>query len=72
MHNTEIRIARIFNNSILRMQENDGRVVSTLGSYFRAQPLTLYGGGTNSLFFCYVDDLIEGLIRLMEGDHTDL
>jgi len=71
MHNTEIRIARIFNTYGPRMQENDGRVVSNfIVRALRAQPLTLYGGGKQTRSFCYVDDLIEGLIRLMEGDHT--
>ena len=71
MHNTEIRIARIFNTYGPRMQENDGRVVSNfIVRALRAQPLMLYGGGKQTRSFCYVDDLIEGLIRLMEGDHT--
>ena len=71
MHNTEIRVARIFNTYGPRMQENDGRVVSNFIVHaLRAQPLTIYGGGKQTRSFCYVDDLIEGLIRLMEGDHA--
>lgn len=71
MHNTEIRVARIFNTYGPRMQENDGRVVGNFIVHaLRAQPLTIYGSGKQTRSFCSVDDLIEGLIRLMEGDHA--
>jgi len=71
-NNVDIRIARIFNTYGPRMLENDGRVVSNfVVQALRAQPLTLYGEGQQTRSFCYVDDLIEGLIRLMnvEGVH---
>lgn len=71
MHKTEIRIARIFNTYGPRMLENDGRVVSNfIVQALRNQPLTLYGGGHQTRSFCYVDDLVEGLLRLMEGNHN--
>jgi len=68
----DIRIARIFNTYGPRMLENDGRVVSNfIVQALRSQPLTLYGEGQQTRSFCYVDDLVEGLIRLMnaEGVH---
>jgi len=62
----DIRIARIFNTYGPRMLENDGRVVSNfIVQALRGEPLTLYGEGQQTRSFCYVDDLIEGLIRLM-------
>ena len=69
----DIRIARIFNTYGPRMLENDGRVVSNfVVQALRGQPLTLYGEGNQTRSFCYVDDLIEGLMRLMNTDglHT--
>jgi UDP-glucuronate decarboxylase len=68
----DIRIARIFNTYGPRMLEDDGRVVSNfIVQALRGQPLTLYGEGQQTRSFCYVEDLIEGLIRLMnaEGMH---
>jgi UDP-glucuronate decarboxylase len=69
-NNVDIRIARIFNTYGPRMLEDDGRVVSNfIVQALRGQPLTLYGEGVQTRSFCYVDDLIEGLIRLMNtGD----
>ena len=65
----DIRIARIFNTYGPRMLEDDGRVVSNfIVQALRGQPLTLYGEGEQTRSFCYVDDLIEGLIRLMNVD----
>jgi len=65
----DIRIARIFNTYGPRMLEDDGRVVSNfIVQALRGQPLTLYGEGQQTRSFCYVDDLIEGLIRLMNVD----
>ena len=62
----DIRIARIFNTYGPRMLENDGRVVSNfIVQALRGQPLTLYGEGQQTRSFCYVEDLIEGLVRLM-------
>ncbi len=65
----DTRIARIFNTYGPRMLENDGRVVSNfVVQALRGEPLTLYGEGNQTRSFCYVDDLIEGLIRLMNAD----
>jgi UDP-glucuronate decarboxylase len=65
----DTRIARIFNTYGPRMAENDGRVVSNLiVQALRGQELTLYGDGSQTRSFCYVDDLVDGLIRLMEAD----
>jgi UDP-glucuronate decarboxylase len=71
MHGVAIRVARIFNTYGPRMLPNDGRVVSNfIVQALRGEPLTLYGDGRQTRSFCYVDDLVEGLIRLMNGDHT--
>jgi UDP-glucuronate decarboxylase len=65
----DIRLARIFNTYGPRMLEDDGRVVSNfIVQALRGQPLTLYGEGQQTRSFCYVEDLIEGLIRLMKVD----
>ncbi|MGA9994994.1 MAG: UDP-glucuronic acid decarboxylase family protein [Pyrinomonadaceae bacterium] len=65
----DIRIARIFNTYGPRMLENDGRVVSNfIVQALRGEELTLYGSGNQTRSFCYVDDLVEGLIRLMNTD----
>jgi len=62
----DTRIARIFNTYGPRMLENDGRVVSNfIVQALRGEPLTLYGSGEQTRSFCYVDDLVEALIRLM-------
>ena len=65
----DIRIARIFNTYGPRMAENDGRVVSNfIVQALRGQELTLYGTGQQTRSFCYVDDLVEGLVRLMDSE----
>jgi UDP-glucuronate decarboxylase len=65
-NHVDIRIARIFNTYGPRMLEDDGRVVSNfIVQALRGEPLTLYGEGEQTRSFCYVDDLIEGLVRLM-------
>jgi UDP-glucuronate decarboxylase len=70
MHGTEIRVMRIFNTYGPRMLPDDGRVVSNfIVQALQGHPLTLYGDGSQTRSFCYVDDLIEGMIRLMNGDH---
>lgn len=67
----EIRVARIFNTYGPRMLENDGRVVSNfVAQALKGIPLTVYGEGQQTRSFCYVGDLVEGLIRLMNGEHT--
>jgi UDP-glucuronate decarboxylase len=66
-HNVDIRVARIFNTYGPRMHPNDGRVVSNfIIQALTGQPITIYGDGTQTRSFCYVDDLIDGLTRLME------
>jgi UDP-glucuronate decarboxylase len=68
----DIRIARIFNTYGPRMAENDGRVVSNfIVQALRGQEVTIYGSGEQSRSFCYVDELVDGLVRLMaaEGKH---
>ena len=68
-NNVDIRIARIFNTYGPRMLEDDGRVVSNfIVQALRGESLTLYGEGQQTRSFCYVDDLIEGLMRLMNVD----
>jgi UDP-glucuronate decarboxylase len=65
-HKLKIKVARIFNTYGPRMHLNDGRVVSNfIVQALRGKPLTIFGDGTQTRSFCYVDDLIEGLIRLM-------
>jgi len=67
----EIRIAWIFNTYGPRMSPDDGRVVSNfIVQALSGKPLTVYGDGTQTRSFCYVDDLIDGLVRLMESAHT--
>jgi UDP-glucuronate decarboxylase len=68
-HRLEIKVARIFNTYGPRMHPNDGRVVSNfIVQALREQPLTIYGDGSQTRSFCYVDDLVEGLIRLMGSE----
>jgi UDP-glucuronate decarboxylase len=70
-NNVDIRVARIFNTYGSRMLENDGRVVSNfVVQSLKGQPLTVYGDGSQTRSFCYVSDLVEGLMRLMNGEHT--
>ena len=65
-HRTRIKVVRIFNTYGPRMHPNDGRVVSNfIVQALRGQDITLYGGGVQTRAFCYVDDLVEGLVRLM-------
>lgn len=68
MHGADGRIVRIFNTYGPRMRPDDGRVISNfVVQALRGQPLTLYGDGSQSRSFCYVDDLIDGLLRLMNS-----
>lgn len=65
-HNVDIRIIRIFNTYGPRMAENDGRVVSNfIVQALKNQDITIYGDGTQTRSFCYVDDLVRGMIALM-------
>jgi UDP-glucuronate decarboxylase len=69
-NDVDIRVARIFNTYGPRMLENDGRVVSNfVVQSLRNIPLTVYGNGSQTRSFCYVSDLVDGLMRLMNGDY---
>ncbi len=66
-HDLPVKVVRIFNTYGPRMHPNDGRVVSNfIMQALRGEDLTVYGDGSQSRSFCYVDDLIEGLLRMME------
>lgn len=68
-HKLDIRVARIFNTYGPRMHPNDGRVVSNfIVQALKGEPITIYGEGRQTRSFCYVDDMIEGFIRLMDAD----
>lgn len=68
-HKLDIRIARIFNTYGPRMHPNDGRVVSNfIVQALKGEPITIYGEGMQTRSFCYVDDMIEGFLRLMDAD----
>jgi UDP-glucuronate decarboxylase len=68
-HRTEIKVARIFNTYGPRMNPEDGRVVSNfIVQALKDEPITIYGNGSQTRSFCYVDDLIEGFVRLMNSD----
>lgn len=71
-HNLDIKVARIFNTYGPRMHPNDGRVVSNfIVQALKGEDITIYGDGQQSRSFCYVDDMIEGFVRLMNsGDGT--
>ncbi|MBF0582826.1 MAG: SDR family oxidoreductase [Magnetococcales bacterium] len=70
-HNLRIKVARIFNTYGPNMHPNDGRVVSNfIVQALRNEPITVYGSGAQTRSFCYVDDLIEGFIRLMDSPDT--
>lgn len=70
-HDMPIKVARIFNTYGPRMRPDDGRVVSNfVVQALRSEPLTVYGEGNQTRSFCYVDDLVEGLVRLMDTPHA--
>ena len=69
MYDLEVKIMRIFNTYGPRMRSNDGRVVSNfIFQALQGKPLTIYGDGSQTRSFCYVDDLIEGMISLMNSN----
>src|SRR3954462_14897784 len=71
-YGVEVRIARIFNTYGPRMLENDGRVISNfVVQCLRGQPITIFGSGNQTRSFCYVDDLIEGFLRLMASNQEE-
>jgi UDP-glucuronate decarboxylase len=66
-HRLRIKVARIFNTYGPRMHPNDGRVVSNfIVQALEGKPITIYGDGRQTRSFCYVDDLVEGIVRLMD------
>jgi dTDP-glucose 4,6-dehydratase len=70
-HNVETRIIRIFNTYGPRMRLNDGRVLPAfIGQALRGEDLTIFGDGSQTRSFCYVDDLIEGIFRLLMSDYA--
>ena len=70
-HKLSIKVARIFNTYGPRMHPADGRVVSNfIISALKSEPITIYGDGSQTRSFCYVDDLVEGFLRLMDTDDT--
>tara|TARA_Y100001978_G_scaffold200694_1_gene217473 strand:- start:3615 stop:4256 length:642 start_codon:yes stop_codon:yes gene_type:complete len=72
IHNLDIRIIRIFNTYGPRMKKNDGRVVSNfIVQALQGLPLTVKGNGLQTRSFCFVDDLIEGMINVMDGDFSE-
>jgi dTDP-glucose 4,6-dehydratase len=69
-HNVETRIVRIFNTHGPRMRLNDGRVVPNfISQALKGEPLTVYGDGSQTRSFCYVSDLVEGIVRLLRSDY---
>jgi UDP-glucuronate decarboxylase len=70
-HQVEIKVMRIFNTYGPRMHPNDGRVVSNfIVQALKNEPITIYGDGSQTRSFCYVSDLIKGMIKFMESDKT--
>jgi dTDP-glucose 4,6-dehydratase len=71
-HGIETRIVRIFNTYGPRMRLNDGRVLPAfIGQALRGEDLTIFGDGSQTRSFCYVDDLVEGIVRLLHSDCSD-
>jgi UDP-glucuronate decarboxylase len=67
-HHLEIKVMRIFNTYGPRMHPGDGRVVSNfIVQALKSEPITIYGGGSQTRSFCYVDDLIEGMVKMMDS-----
>jgi dTDP-glucose 4,6-dehydratase len=70
-HNVETRIIRIFNTYGPRMRLNDGRALPAfIGQALRGEDMTVFGDGSQTRSFCYVDDLVEGIYRLLLCDYT--
>ena len=71
-HDVDTRIVRIFNTYGSRMRLNDGRVVPAfMGQALRGEDLTVFGDGSQTRSFCYIDDQVEGIYRLLMSDYTD-
>jgi dTDP-glucose 4,6-dehydratase len=70
-HGVDVRVARIFNTFGIRMRPDDGRIVTNLlVQGLTGQPMTIYGDGTQTRSFCYVDDEVRGLIALLDSDYV--
>jgi len=70
-HGVDVRIVRIFNTFGPRMQINDGRAIPNFFSQaIRNEPITVFGDGSQTRSFCYVDDLVEGIVRLLHSNHV--
>ncbi|MBI3039699.1 GDP-mannose 4,6-dehydratase, partial [bacterium] len=74
IHHVDIRIVRIFNTYGPRMRLNDGRVVPTfISQVLKKEPMTLFGDGSQTRSFCYVSDLVDGIVSAMEkGDNSPI
>ena len=71
-HGLDTRIVRIFNTYGPRMRTNDGRAIPNFATQaLRNEPITVYGDGSQTRSLCYVDDLVEGILRLLASDYTD-
>jgi dTDP-glucose 4,6-dehydratase len=71
IHNLDVKIARIFNTYGPAMRLDDGRVIPNfIKQAINDEPLTIYGDGEQTRSFCYIDDMIEGLLKLMESDYN--
>jgi dTDP-glucose 4,6-dehydratase len=71
-HGVETRIVRIFNTYGPRMRLNDGRVLPAfIGQALRGEDLTVFGDGSQTRSFCYVDDLVNGIVKLLESDYSE-
>ena len=69
-HNLDVRVARIFNTYGPKMRLDDGRVISNfIRQALKGEDLTVYGEGKQTRSFCYIDDLIEGILKMMEADY---
>jgi UDP-glucuronate decarboxylase len=72
-HGVETRLIRIFNTYGPRMDPNDGRVISNfITQALRGEPITIYGEGSQTRSFCFCDDLLDGMMRLMDNDDNEL
>ena len=71
-HEIDTRIVRIFNTYGPRMRMEDGRAIPAfITQALRREPLTVFGDGSQTRSFCYIDDLVEGILRLLRADHSD-
>ncbi len=71
-HDVNTRIVRIFNTYGARMRMDDGRAIPSLMTQaLRHEPLTVFGDGSQTRSFCYIDDLVDGIVRLMQADYAD-